>query len=310
MLLKAVALVGAAYLLGFFSKDVPDTQTKTTETGLENHQPVNPGVGIQKMYRTSRLDKTIIKELMNLDGQTFPENYESRLFTFSRGSINPQALSDVELDEINQTFAAIKCHMMELFRNKYSIDMAIVEASDVEAVYIYSFSHKATTLECLTSNDICQPANSQPINTKHTTESNDKGSVLGDYEKMFTSGWILKNSEPRMKDSVNDEDYENDIFSADFTRKKSLLERISGFLTLSRIVEADEKFPTMGFRAVFLMTDPNKENIHIVTTGRSYTLVELDADQLTKLYKTLPGKQISSFTGLAENLNKKINNDS
>lgn len=303
MFLKAAALVGAAYLLGFFSEDVPDTQTKTTETGLEAHQPLNPEVGIGKIYRTQGLEKTIIKELMYSDGQTFPEDYETRLFSFSRESINPDALSDAELDKINQTFDAIKRYTMELFRSPSELDIARTQATDIEAVYIYSFSHKATTLQCLTSNDICQPANAQLI-----TKSNSEYSVLDDYKEMFTYDWILKSSKLRMTENFHDKNLREVLSREHFTNKKLLLEGISGYLKMSRAAVEGEALPTMGYRAVFVIAHPDKDDIYIHTALRSYTLT-LDTDQLTNLFKTIPGKQISSYTGLAKKLNKEINND-
>ncbi|WOG29434.1 hypothetical protein [Endozoicomonas sp. 8E] len=321
MLLKAVALVGAAYLLGFFSEDVPDTQTETglevqqsVETGLEAHQsvetglevpqPVNRGTGIETQFRTSGLEKRIINELVELDGKTLPEDYESRLFTLSRGSINTDALSDDELEKVNQIFGAIKDHMFELFSNKYTVRQELIKAADIESVYVYSFSHKAATLECLTSNEICQPPNAQHlmVNAERTTQSNDEGSIFDDFKKMLSFEWILEHSKVGLA-GYQESDNALALLGIDFSQRKMLEKRASDFVSLSRVINKNEAFPTMGFRAVFVMTGTSKENVHIVSTGRSYTH-KFDAERLSIMLRTIPGKKISMRTGLAKELNK------
>ncbi|WP_422412132.1 MULTISPECIES: hypothetical protein [unclassified Endozoicomonas] len=324
MLLKTVALAGLAYLFGFFSEDVPDTRTETTETGLEVQQsvergleapqsfetglelpqPVNRGTGIETQLRTSGLEKTIINELMELDGKTLPEDYESRLFSLSRGSINTDALSDDELEKFNQIFGAIKDHMIELFSDEYTVRQELIKAADIESVYVYSFSHKAATLECLTSNDICQPPNAQHLilNAESTTQSNDEGSMFDDYKKMLSFEWILKHSKVGLA-GYQDSNYALTLHGVDFAERKMLEETASDFVSLSRVIKKNEAFPTMGFRAVFIMTGTSKENVYTVSTGRSYTH-KFDAEQLSIMLRTIPGKKISMRTGLAKMLNK------
>lgn len=311
MLLEAVALVGVAYFLGFFSEDVPDTQTETglevhqsVETGLEVPQPVNRGTGIETQFRTSGLEKRIINELMELDGKTLPEDYESRLFTLSRGSINTDTLSDDELEKVNQIFGAIKDHMIELFRDKYTVRQELIKAADIESVYVYYFSHKAATLKCLTSNDICQPPNAQHLmfNAERTTQSNDESSISDDYKKMLSFEWILEHSKVSLA-GYHESDNGLALLGVDFSQRKMLEKTASDFVSLSRVINKNEAFPTMGFRAVFVMTGTSKENVYIVSTGRSLTL-KFDAERLSIMLRTIPGKKISMRTGLAKKLNK------
>lgn len=163
---------------------------------------------------------------MDLDGMTFPEDYESRLFTLSRGSIDTNALSEDELDKVNQIFEAIKGHMIELFKGKDTFNLEEARADSIEAVYIHSFSHKAATLECLTSNDLCQPANTQPItfNDKDTAQSNNEGSIFDNYKNMFLSEWILEQSKASLKGYR-----ETDpalFFGADFSQKNHYMKHV------------------------------------------------------------------------------------
>ncbi|WP_422138643.1 hypothetical protein [Endozoicomonas sp. ALC020] len=289
-----IIAVAVTYLYHCFSGYVSDNQTKTNETVLEVHQPVNNGAGVETLYRNSDLEKTIIKELMDLEGKTLPEDYESRLFSLSRGNIKTNALNDGELDKVNQIFDAIKGHMIELFKGRGTFDLERVQAADIEAVYIYSFSHKAATPECLTLNDICQPAKTQLI-----TQSNNQDLILGDYKNMFSTEWILENSKGGAKyRELSPGDF---LLDVDFAQKKILYENNSDFLTASRIIEKNETFPTMGFRALFVMSDPAKKEFFIQTTGRSYTH-KIDAEQLSNMLKTIPGRQISMLTGLAKKL--------
>lgn len=83
--------------------------------------------------------------------------------------------------------------MFELFSNKYTVRQELIKAADIESVYVYSFSHKAATLECLTSNEICQPPNAQHlmVNAERTTQSNDEGSIFDDFKKCFHSNGFL-----------------------------------------------------------------------------------------------------------------------
>ncbi|WP_422134761.1 hypothetical protein [Endozoicomonas sp. ALD040] len=287
------------------SGNAPDKRTKKTETGLEVHRPVDRRTGVETLYRASGIEKKIIKELMDLDGMTFPEDYESRLFTLSRGSIDTNALSEDEQDKVNQIFNAIKSHMIEFFKGKDTFNLEEARGDGIEAVYIYSFSHKAATLECLTSNDLCQPANTQHITFKGkpTAQSNNEDSIFDNYKNMFLSEWILEQSKASLK-GYRETDPGYYLSGADFTQKKSLHEACLGFIEASRVVEKNKAFPTAGFRAVFIMTDPAKKDLYIQTAGRSYTH-KFGAERLSNMLKTIPGKQISMLTGLAKKLHTK-----
>lgn len=117
---------------------------------------------------------------------------------------------------------------------------------------------------------------------------------------MFSAEWIPENSKGGAKyRELTPGDF---LLGVDFAQKKILYENNSDFLTASRIIEKNEAFPTMGFRALFVMTDPAKKELFIQTTGRSYTH-KIDAEQLSSMLKTIPGKQISMLTGLAKKLN-------
>lgn len=56
MALNIIIAAAVAYLY-CNSGNTPDKQTKTTETGLEVHQPVNSGTGIETLYRASGIEK-------------------------------------------------------------------------------------------------------------------------------------------------------------------------------------------------------------------------------------------------------------
>ncbi|WP_257279780.1 MULTISPECIES: hypothetical protein [unclassified Endozoicomonas] len=319
MVTNIIIAVSVVYLYHCFFGLVPDNQPKKTETELEvdqfTQQPlpqslpqlINRGAGIETLYRTSSLEKTIIKELEHSDGETFPEDYEYRLFTLSRGSININALSEDELDEINKIFSVIKDQMIELSIGDPNLNQELIKAADIEAVYVYSFSHKAATLKCLTSNDICQPADTQhsTLNAERTAQSNDESSMLDDYKNMFSSEWILEQSEARLA-GYRESTPALYLVGADFNEKKILQKQISDFISLTRLINKNEAFPTMGFRAVLVMTGSSKKNIYIQAAAKSYTL-KFDAEQLSNMLKTMPGKQISNLTGLAKKLNKKNN---
>lgn len=86
------------------------------------------------------------------------------------------------------------------------------------------------------------------------------------------------------------------LLGIDFSQRKMLEKRASDFVSLSRVINKNEAFPTMGFRAVFVMTGTSKENVHIVSTGRSYTH-KFDAERLSIMLRTIPGKKYRCAQG-------------
>ncbi|WP_252179036.1 hypothetical protein [Endozoicomonas sp. 4G] len=326
MITEFITALGVLYLLDYYSEDIPGTQTETgvevyqsvnsetgieksgaqTETGVEVYQSVNSETGIEKPSRISGLEKMIINELMGLDGETLPEDYESRLFSLNRRSLKAGALSlsDGELDKVDQIFDSIKDHMNELFEGPFRADPEGVQAAKIEAVYVYAFSHKATTLECLTSNDICQPTNTRHItyDTKSIASSNNKDTVLDNYKSMFSFDRILKQS--KVSFFGYQQPTSGNRHELDLTQKELLRQWVTDITSLSRVVRKGEEFPAMGYRAVFLMSDSNNKDIFIETIGKSYTH-EYNAEELSNMLKTIPGKQISKLTGFGKKLHKK-----
>ncbi|WP_448217877.1 hypothetical protein [Endozoicomonas sp. 2B-B] len=304
--MKAQILAGLAvyFALDYFSEDIPDIQTETEE---QVYQPVNNGTGIQSLYRNSNLEKTIIKGLKNLGGRTLPEDYETRLFTLSKGDLDTASLSDAELGELNEVFSTIKNHVIGLYRHSDEIDLELIKSADIEAVYIYSISHSATTLECLTWNDICQPDSAKYTEHrfKDITQLGYKNSVLANYKNMFAFDLIMKKTiDERLIYNYYSTSYMNLIDGVNFSKKQLIQERISGLISLASIIDEEPEFPALGYRALFVMTDPDKKDLYILSSGRRYT-GRHNAEQLSELLKTIPGKQISKFTGIGKRLHKK-----
>ncbi|WOG29433.1 hypothetical protein [Endozoicomonas sp. 8E] len=292
------------FTLNYYSEDIPDIQTETEE---QVYQPVNNGTGIQSIFRNSNLEKTIIKGLKNLGGVTLPEDYETRLFTLSKGDQDTASLSDAELGELNEVFSTIKNHVIGLYRHSDEVDLELIKSADIEAVYIYSISHSATTLECLTWNDICQPDSTKYIEhrLKDITQLSNKYSVLDNYKNMFAFDLIMKKTiDEGFLYNYYSSSVMNLLDGVDFTKKWLIQERISDLVSLASITDEDTGLPALGYRALFVMTDPDKKNLYILSTGRRYT-GDYNAEQLSNLLKTIPGKQITKLTGIGKRLHKK-----
>lgn len=292
------------FILNYYSDDIPDIQTETEE---QVYQPVNNGTGIQSIYRNSNLAKTIIKRLKNLDGITMPEDYETRLFTLSKGDLDTDSLSDAELGELNEVFSTIKKHVVEIYRHSDEVDLEQIKSADIEAVYIYSISHSATTLECLTLNDICQPGITKYIEhrSKDITQLSNEYSILDNYKNMFAFDLIMKKTiDEGFVYNYYSDSVMNLLDQVDVTKKQLIQQRTSDLISLTSIFDKDKKFPALGYRAFFVMTDPDKKNLYLLSTGKRYT-GEHNAEQLSNLLKTIPGKQISKLTGIGKRLNKK-----
>lgn len=85
--------------------------------------------------------------------------------------------------------------------------------------------------------------------------------------------------------------------------KEDLYETIMGFLELSKVIEEGEELPTMGYRAVFVVSGADKGKYYIHTSSSRLTL-KFDTEKLTEMLKTMTGKEISRRTGLARKLNE------
>ncbi|WP_252179037.1 hypothetical protein [Endozoicomonas sp. 4G] len=296
MLLKIVACIGVGYLLGSFLDGNQDSQSITKEEWVVKVQSENKG------YQYADIEDRIIKNLPYLNGKILPKDYESRFFTLSRGSINTYAFSNDELNEVNQIFDSIKNYVFARLTHGAGMGLEKDANVDLEAVYIYFFSHKATTLNCLTSDDICPPIDRQHISTstKHISENDHEWSMRRGFKDIFSFDHILDNSKSIKYKKLSGG--EPAVVQWGRT-KEDLYETIMGFLELSKVIEEGEELPTMGYRAVFVVSGADKGKYYIHTSSSRLTL-KFDTEKLTEMLKTMTGKEISRRTGLARKLNE------
>ncbi|UYM15000.1 hypothetical protein [Endozoicomonas euniceicola] len=266
---------------------------------------------VKKTAQTQSDLKEFIETFTLRNEESLPKDYESTLYVLGKDILafdkntdtgNTTLVINNNLDVFHKELNKRKKNgldgifsLYDLYPGSYLFDQPTKYYS-VDAVYIFTYHHKAIDPDCLNSDQKCNNDNELPRGSDLVSEPKDSQAttlakrVRNQYENMFFYFDFLKENKSFHINAMDHKVYTTQYFSQD-DNYKALISNAENLLP-----DEDSKLkeiPAAEHKAIYLLSGVNGDKRLIGVSIRLPT--NYSAGQLSTFYRTIPGKKIKEL---------------